>query len=196
MSTTVVKAKFNGRNVKKGGYYIASIANPEFGTLMGSPALVSISKDKGMYLMVINSGPVDIHLRRGEVIAESKHHDAEEGIHEVFQIDSVNAIGRQSGAPSPSLSKDQIRKAVTLNVLDKFKQKYWDLLFKHASVFSTDKTHIGRTTAFEHRMHLKDKELVYPKQFKIPDVHCDFIVATTAERLKMGVVQRSNSTYN
>ena len=200
LSTTVVKARFNGRDVKKEGYYIASIAHPEFGTLMGGPALVTISKDKGMYLKVINSGPVDIRLRRGEAIAEIEHDDAEEGIHEVteefFQLDSVNAIGRSSGAPSPSLSQDQIRKAVTLNVPDKFKQKYWDLLFKHAGVFSTDKTDIGRTTAFEHRIHLKDKEPVYQKQFKIPDAHRDFIEATMAEWLKLGVVQRSNSTYN
>ena len=55
--------------MKKEGYYIAFIANPELGTLMGGPGLVSISKDRGMYLKVINAGPVDIGLRRGEAMA-------------------------------------------------------------------------------------------------------------------------------
>ena len=45
-------------------------------------------------------------------------------------------------------------------------------------------------------IHLKDKEPVYQKQFKIPDAHRDLIKATMAEWLKLGVVQRSNSTYN
>ena len=64
LSTTKVKARFNRQEVKKEGYYIASIANPEFSTHMGGPSLVSICKDKGMYFKVINAGPVDIRLRK------------------------------------------------------------------------------------------------------------------------------------
>ena len=114
-----------------------------------------------MYLKAINAGPVDIRLRQGEVITEIDHDAAKEGTHEgteeFFQLDSVNAVGQKYGTSSTTLSKEQIQKAVTLNALDNFQQN-WDLLFKNANVFSTDKTDIGCTTACEHQIYLKDKE--------------------------------------
>jgi phenylacetate-coenzyme A ligase PaaK-like adenylate-forming protein len=49
---------------------------------------------------------------------------------------------------------------------------------------------------FTHKIHLKDNNPVYRKQFKIPEAHQNFIEATLDELLKLGVVKRSNSLYN
>ncbi len=55
---------------------------------------------------------------------------------------------------------------------------------------------LGRAKNFTHKIHLKDNNPVYRKQFKIPEAHQNFIEATLDEWLKLGVVKRSNSLYN
>ena len=160
---------------------------------MGGTSLISIGKDDGMYLKLINAGLVDSRLKRGETIAKIEHDKAEDSIHEVteefFQLDSTNSIRGNQKASQTSLFMEQIQKAVTPNIPDQKKQRCWHLLLKHANVFSVDKTDLCLTTDFEHRNHLEENELLYQTQFKIPKAHRDFIEATMAKWPKLGVVQ-------
>jgi hypothetical protein len=55
---------------------------------------------------------------------------------------------------------------------------------------------LGRENNFTHKIHLKDNNPVYRKQFKIPEAHQNFIEAMLDEWLKLGLVKRSNSLYN
>ena len=55
---------------------------------------------------------------------------------------------------------------------------------------------LGRANYLTHKIHLKDNNPVNCKQFKIPEVHQNFIEATLEEWLKLGVVKISNSLYN
>ena len=72
------------------------------------------------------------------------------------------------------------------------KKRYIDILFKHQKAISVDKFDLGRASNFTHRIYLKDNELVYRKQFKIPEAHQSFIEATLDELLKLGVVKRTS----
>ncbi len=83
-----------------------------------------------------------------------------------------------------------------MNVPEEFKQKYIDILFKHQAAISVNKMDLGHAKNFAHKIHLKDNNPVYRKQFKIPEAHQNFIEATLDEWLKLGVVKRSNSLYN
>jgi len=81
-------------------------------------------------------------------------------------------------------------------VPEELKQRYIDILFKHQAAISVNKMDLGTAKNFTHKIHLKDNNLVYHKQFKIPEAHQNFIEATLDEWLKLGVVKISNSLYN
>ena len=61
---------------------------------------------------------------------------------------------------------------------------------KHFAIVSIDKDDLGRVQNFFHKIHLKDNEPVYPKQFKIPDAHRPFLEESLAEWLNIGVVAK------
>jgi hypothetical protein len=69
-------------------------------------------------------------------------------------------------------------------------------LFKHQEAISLDKYNLGLAKNYKHKIHLKNEDPVYRKQFKIPEAHHHFIDQTLEEWLKLGVVRRSNSLYN
>jgi hypothetical protein len=76
-----------------------------------------------------------------------------------------------------------------LNVPDEFKQKYIDILYKHQVAISVNKMDLGCAKNFTHKIHLKDNNLVYRKQFKIPEAHQNFIKAMLEKWLKLGIVK-------
>jgi hypothetical protein len=98
--------------------------------------------------------------------------------------------------PKKHLSRDEIAKKADINVPPEVKQKYIDILYKHQAAISMNKLDLGRAKSFTHKIHLKDNNPVYRKQFKIPEAHQNFIEATLAKWLKLGVVKQSNSLYN
>ncbi len=93
-------------------------------------------------------------------------------------------------------SRAEIEQKANLNVPQELKQKYVDILYKHQTAISMNKMDLGRAKNFTHKMHLKDNNPVYRKQFKIPEAHQTFIDTILDEWLKLGVVKQSNSLYN
>ena len=79
---------------------------------------------------------------------------------------------------------------------NEFKYKYIDILFKHKDDISIGKHHLRQAKNFQHRIHLKENNPVYRKQFKIPDSHHDFLTKEITEWLNLGVVHHSSSMYN
>jgi hypothetical protein len=59
-----------------------------------------------------------------------------------------------------------------------------------------NKYDLGLAKDFSHRIHLKDKEPIYRKQFKSPEAHNQFIEQTLDEWLKLRVVRKMHSSYN
>jgi hypothetical protein len=98
--------------------------------------------------------------------------------------------------PKRKLTRDEIAAKAHLNVPIEFKQKYIDILHKHQQAISVNKYDLGLATNFKHKIHLKDNNPVYRKQFKIPEAHQNFIEQSLDEWLKLGVVKRANSLYN
>ncbi len=76
-----------------------------------------------------------------------------------------------------------IEKNVNLNCSEKEKHLYLDLFTKHGKVFSKSKNDLGRCDLVQHEIHLKDKNPVYIKQFKIPEVHATAIEEQVKEWL-------------
>jgi len=93
-------------------------------------------------------------------------------------------------------SHEEIAQKAHLNVPEEYKRRYIDILYKHQAAISVNKRDLGCAKNFTHKIHLKDKNPVYRKQFKIPEVHQNLTEATLDKWLKLGVVKRSNSLYN
>ncbi len=98
--------------------------------------------------------------------------------------------------PRTRLTKEEISRCCHLQVPDQFKEKYLDLLHKYQEAISVDKYDLGLARNYKHKIHLKNEDPVYRKQFKIPEAHHHFIEQTLEEWLKLGVVRRSDSLYN
>jgi hypothetical protein len=98
--------------------------------------------------------------------------------------------------PKRKLTKDEIAAKAHLNVPPEFKQKFIDILHKHQQAISVNKYDLGLATNFKHKIHLKDNDPLYQKQFKIPEAHQNLIEQSLEEWLKLGVVKRANSLYN
>ncbi len=59
-----------------------------------------------------------------------------------------------------------------------------------------DKYDLGLAKNFTHRIHLKDDQPIFWKQFNLPEAHTQFIEQSLDEWLKLGVVRQSKSPYN
>ncbi len=71
--------------------------------------------------------------------------------------------------PKKQFSRAEIEQKANLNVPTELKQKYVDILYKHQAAISISKMDLGRAKNFTHKIHLKDNNPVYRKQFKIPE---------------------------
>jgi hypothetical protein len=98
--------------------------------------------------------------------------------------------------PKCTLTKAEITTKAHLNVPNWYKQKYIDILYRLQKAISVNKYDLGLASNFKHRIHLKDNNPVYRKQFKIPEAHKNFIEQSIEEWLKLGVVKCSNSLYS
>ncbi len=74
--------------------------------------------------------------------------------------------------------------------------QYIDILVKHQAAISLDKYDLGLAKNFAHRIHLKDNQSIFRKQFNLPKARTQFIEQSLDEWLKLGVVRQSNSNYN
>jgi hypothetical protein len=65
-----------------------------------------------------------------------------------------------------------------LQVLDEYREKQIDILYKHQDALSVYKNDLGVVKNFTHKIHLKPNDPLYRKQFKIPEAHHHFIKQT------------------
>ena len=88
----------------------------------------------------------------------------------------IGAISEDKAARWTTEAKqDHVEKLANISVLLEYKAKYKQLLVKHFSAIIVDKNDQGRVKDFFHKIHMKDNEPVYRKQFKIPDAHRPFL---------------------
>jgi hypothetical protein len=79
--------------------------------------------------------------------------------------------------------------------MEAFTEQYIDILFKHQEVLGVNKFDLGLAKTYSNKVHLKNDDPVYRKQFKIVVEHHQFIKQTLEKWLKLGVVKRPNSFY-
>ena len=149
-------------------------------------------------MIIDNCAPYDITLARNEILGVLEFEQEECLPLSEQTISSVISDIHQKfpKVPKKFFSKTEIEQKANLHVPNEYKQHYVDILYKHQEAISINKFDLGRAKNFTHKIHLKDNNPVYRKQFKIPEAHQTFIEQTLDEWLKLGVVKRSNSLYN
>jgi hypothetical protein len=197
LSSMMVTTKYKGLTSET-AQLIATIHAPQHPTISGMPAWVTFDNYKNCKLILDNCAPYDIVLPRNKIL----------GVLE-FEAEPCMPLNEETVAPIISnieekfpkgqkkhFSCAEIEQKANLNVPQEIKQKYVDILYKHQAAISMNKMDLGRAKNFTHKIHLKDNNPIYQKQFKIPEAHQNFIETTLDEWLKLGVVKRSNSLYN
>ena len=190
LTTTLISTKFLGK-FEKNTTQIVSIFSIEDEFIQGGPALVYVSDSGLCTVAVTNCAPYPIQLKRGSVIGliqdECCAQDeieplSDTKVTEIFE--SINLICAHATS-SHKWTRDDIASKIQLNVPTEFRSKYLNLLFKHRDALSTSKTDLGKAKTFFHKIHLKDNNPVYRKQFKIPEAHSDFISKTIDDWLNL-----------
>ena len=197
LSSKVIRARFHG-TLLPNAHHIASVISTQCKTITGMPQLVSFDKNNICSIVVDNCSPVDVTLPRKSIIAVLETETGEPLPLDDAQINAIisSVESKCTQKPIPRISREDIARRTKLNVPEEFRQRYIDALFKYRKAISVNKHDLGLHTTFKHKIHLKDNNPVYRKQFKIPEAHQDFIEATLDEWLKLGVVRRTNSLYN
>jgi hypothetical protein len=179
MTSSIISTKFNGES-HPDKTYIATIHCPGAPTLTGVPSLVSIDSTQNCKIVIENCAPYEVTIERNDVM----------GIIEMEE-DEMNPLTDETAAdicatiksnipstPQTQLTRDDIARRCNLQVPEEFKERYLDILFKHQEAISINKYDLGLAKNYKHRIHLKNENPVYPKQFKIPEAHHNFIEQT------------------
>jgi hypothetical protein len=196
LASSVITAKYNGK-IQRDVNFIASIYAPRTPMLSGMPAVVSIDKNNNCKLGIDNCAPYDITIDRNDII---RLMDVETEQLQPLEDSVISAILSDIDNKLPKvlkkkLTKEEIAAKSHLNVPSKYHQKYIDILYKHQKAMSVNKYDLGLATNFKHKIHLKNNNPVYQKQFKIPEAHQTFIEQSLEEWLKLDVVKQSNAIY-
>jgi hypothetical protein len=189
MTLSIITMKFNGETHSE-KTYIATIHCPGSPMLTGVPEVVSIDENNNCKVMIKNCAPYKVMIERNRLLGlvEIKEDEliplTDDTAAEICAAIKDNILKTNRAR----LSRDEIALRCNLQVPDKFRESYIDILFKHKEAIILDKYNLGLAKNYKHKIHLKSEDPVYQKQFKIPEAHHHFIKQTLKEWLKLGVV--------
>ncbi len=95
---------------------------------------------------------------------------------------------------SPTLA-DNINAAVK-HLPENTRKMLSAVLWRYSKALSRDKFDLGLSDILEHKIHLRDKEPVYHKQFPFSLAHLEEVRSNIDKWLKLGIVEPARSRYN
>ena len=172
--------------------YLAEVHLPNRPWVQGAPTIVTQGREGNPVLIELhNASLVPRLIQKNEVLG-----NAEAVLPtNILALNELRTPNKGSGVKNAKMS-EFIRKNAKIEGSDTEKAKYFSLFDKYPEVFSKDKNDLGRCDLLQHEIHLKTKEPVYIKQFKIPEGHQQAVNEQVKEWLKLGIIQSSRSRYN
>jgi Reverse transcriptase (RNA-dependent DNA polymerase)/RNase H-like domain found in reverse transcriptase len=196
-ATTLVQAR-TFQNIDSQLNYIADIGVPKQPLISGLSTLVSFDHRNQCTMPIQNCAPHEVNISTGDILGILST-EKEEPI--PFNDDSLATICEQIHQRLPKVKKrawtrEEIEERCHLGAPEPYRSQYIYILVKHQAAISLDKYDLGLAKNFTHRIHLKDNQPIFRKQFHLPEAHTQFIEQSLDEWLKLGVVRQSSSDYN
>jgi hypothetical protein len=165
-TSSITTMKFNGETHPDKAY-VAMIHCPGAPTLTGVPLPVSIDSKQNCKIVIENCAPYEVTIERNDLIGIVEiEEDEMYPLTDKAATDICSAIKSNiPNTPRTRLTREDIYKRCNLKVPEEFKDRYLDILFKHQDAISVDKYNLGLARNYKHRIHLKNEDPVYRKQF-------------------------------
>jgi hypothetical protein len=178
--------------------YIADIGVPKQLLILGPSTWVNFDERNHCTIQLQNCAPHEVSLETGDILGIV---DTETTTPIPLDDDSLATICEQIHQRLPKVKKrmwtrKEIEDKCHLGAPEPYWSQYIDTLFRYQAAISIGKYDLGLAKDFSHRIHLKDDQPIFQKQFNLLVPHTQFIEQTLDEWLKLGVVRRSNSLYN
>lgn len=173
---------------------VAEINIKERPWIKGAPSLIQLDKNGKSFIEIHNASLTPRLVKSNEIlgIAEPIDHTKLEPLNYTNQTSKNKTCHNK-------LTKEDIQfiqdKADIQGPPEELKN-YLEIFHKFPDIFSRHKNDLGNCHLLKHKIHLKTKEPVYIKQFKIPEGHQDTVKQQVTEWLKLGIIQASRSRYN
>jgi hypothetical protein len=198
MTSSIVMTKFN-KEMHPDKTYMATIHCPGAPTLTGVPPLLSTDSNQNCKIVIENCAPYEVTIERNDImgIIEIEEDEMYPLMDEAAADICTSIKSNIPSTPQSQLTGDDIAKRCNLQDPEKFKDQYLvDIHFRHQDAISMNKYDLGLAKNYKHWIHLKNEDLVYRKQYKIPEARHNFIQQTLEEWLKLGGVRRSDLLYS
>ncbi len=130
---------------------------------------MSLDKQKGGLVEILNTGPEPVTIARGQVIGQADNIANQSLV--PFEAEMVNWMAeeqwktKQGSSPRATVT-EEFRQMCRLEVPSQHEADYRQLLAKHRGIFSLKKNEIGYCDTFFHKLFMKTEEPVYVKQFQ------------------------------
>jgi hypothetical protein len=158
----------------EGNLCLANIASSQHLLVTGGPYLVSPDTLGQITIAVKNCAPVDLELSCNDFIGTLENISGCETTELNPAYLQAVACDQTSCRPSEKLSPPKrhfIKKTVSLQVPEQFRDKYLKVLLINHEAVSQNRFDLSCTDMLMPEIALKTSELIYIKQFKIPDSH-------------------------
>jgi hypothetical protein len=196
-ATTLVQARMF-QTIDSQLHYIADIGVPKQPLISGLSTPVSFDHRNQCTMPIQNCAPHEININTGDILGILS---TEKDDLIPFNEDSLSTICEQIYQRLPKVKKKawtrkEIEERCHLGAPEPYRSRYINILVKHQAAISLYKYNLGLAKNFTHRIHLKDNQPIFQKQFNLPEAHTQFIEQSLDEWLKLGVVLQSTSGYN
>jgi hypothetical protein len=192
-SSKICKVQISGKHEPND--FIAEISLPSQPWIQGAPSIVRQKEGNPTLIEIFNASLVPRTLTKNMNVGNAEILDPAR----IMSVDEVNKTNCRTSTSTPTSNTkvtDFIAKNAKIEGEKEEKDKYLKLFLKYPQVFSQHKNDLGKCDLIQHEIHLKTKEPVYIKQFKIPEGHQQAVTNQVKEWLKLGIVQTSHSRYN
>jgi hypothetical protein len=168
-ATTLVQAR-TFQTIDNKLNFIADIGAPKQPLISGPSTLVSFDYRKQCTLQIQNCAPHEVSIRTGDILGIF---DTKEDTPIPFNDESLATICEQIHQWLPKVkerawTRKEIEERCHLGAPEPYRSRYIDILVKHQAAISLDKYDLGFSKNFTHRIHLKDDQPIFWKQFNLP----------------------------
>jgi hypothetical protein len=155
MTSSIIMTKFNG-DTHPDKTYIATIHCPGAPTLTGVPSLVTIDSNHDCKVIIENCAPYEVTIERKDIMGIIKME--EDKIYPLTDeaTAGICTIIKSNISSTPRIQLTREDRHCNLQVPDKFKAQYLDLLFKYQEAISMEKYDLGLARNYKHKIHLKN----------------------------------------